>query len=171
MELIMVKFIGIACLHLYLIFIMVLVFNLHKKSKIIKAVFATLILVFVALLLQYNDSVLDSVLSLVVRYLYFPSFATFMVIIFGSLGILFYSIFNEKLTINTRIINFVFASWIVIVYLIFVLLRLDVTSYLSLYTGTSLICLRFVSRGFLLWIVVLTSIRFFHYFTSLRWKK
>lgn len=167
----MVKFIGIACLHLYLLFIMFLVYNLHKKSKVIKTIFASLIFIFVFVLLQYNDSVLDSVLSSIIHYLYFPSFATFMVIIFGSLAILFYSVFNERLTINTRIINFVFASWIIIAYLIFVLLRLDVTSYLDLYTGTSLICLRFVTRGFLLWLVVLSSIRFYHYFTNARWQK
>ena len=86
----MVKYIGIMSLVIYLFFLMVLVYNLHKKNKIIKGIFALLIIAFIGILLQYNETVLDNVLSLVVRYIYYPAFATFMVLVFVSLAILLY---------------------------------------------------------------------------------
>ena len=165
----MVKFIGIMSLVIYLFFLMVLVYNLHKKNKIIKGIFALLIIAFIGILLQYNETVLDSVLSLLVRYIYYPQFATFMVLVFVSLGILLYTVFNEKLYKRTRILNYVFSSWIIISYIIFILLNLDVTSSLALYSGTSLICLRFVTRGFLVWIVTLVVVRSYHYFNAKGW--
>ena len=168
MEFPMVKFIGIISLVIYLFFLMVLVYNLHKKNKIIKGIFALLIIAFIGILLQYNETVLDSVLSLVVRYIYYPNFATFMVLVFVSLGILLYTIFNDKMHVKTRIINYVFSSWIIIAYIIFVLLSLDVTSVLALYSGTSLICLRFVTRGFLVWVVTLVALKSYYYFMSIR---
>ncbi len=164
----MVKFTGIMSLVIYLFFLIVLVYNLHKKNKIIKGLFALLIVAFVAILLQYNESALDSVLSLVVRYIYYPSFAIFMLVVFMSLGIMLYTIFGDKLSVKTRIVNYIFSSWIIIAYIIFVLLSLDVTSSLALYTGTSLICLRFVTRGFLVWLIVLMVMKSYHYFMNLR---
>ena len=101
----MVKFTGIMSLVIYLFFLIVLVYNLHKKNKIIKGLFALLIVAFVAILLQYNESALDSVLSLVVRYIYYPSFAIFMLVVFMSLGIMLYTIFGDKLSVKTRIVN------------------------------------------------------------------
>ncbi len=164
----MVKFTGIMSLVIYLFFLIVLVYNLHKKNKIIKGLFALLIVAFVAILLQYNESALDSVLSLVVRYIYYPSFAIFMLVVFMSLGIMLYTIFGDKLSVKTRIVNYIFSSWIIIAYIIFFLLSLDVTSSLALYTGTSLICLRFVTRGFLVWLIVLMVMKSYHYFMNLR---
>ena len=92
-----------------------------------------------------------------------------MLIVLGSLIILLYSVYNDKLTNKQRIINYVFASWIIIDYIIFILLKLDVTSYNELYTGTSLTCLRFVTRGFLIWIVVLIISKvWYHYLENNR---
>jgi hypothetical protein len=162
MELAMVKLIGIFCLIFYLVFLILLVINLNRKNRIVKGIFAILIIVFLGILLHSNESVLDSVLALIVRYIYFPSFATFMLIVLGSLVILLYSVFNDKLPNKMRIINYVFASWIIIDYIIFILLKLDVTSYIDLYTDTSLICLRLVTRGFLLWILTIINMKVYY---------
>ena len=165
----MVKVVGIVSLLFYLVFLIILVTNLNKKNKIIKGIFAVLIIIFLGILLRSNETVLDSVLALIVRYIYFPSFSTFMLIVLGSLIILLYSVYNDKLTNKQRIINYVFASWIIIDYIIFILLKLDVTSYNELYTGTSLTCLRFVTRGFLIWIVVLIISKvWYHYLENNR---
>ena len=85
-----------------------------------------------------------------------------MLIVLGSLVILLYSVFNDKLPNKMRIINYVFASWIIIDYIIFILLKLDVTSYIDLYTDTSLICLRLVTRGFLLWILTIINMKVYY---------
>lgn len=165
----MVKLIGIFCLIFYLVFLIILVTNLNKNNKIVKGIFAVLIIIFLAILMRSNETVLDSVLALVVRYIYFPSFATFMLIVLGSLVILLYSVYTDKIPKKMRMINFVFASWIIIDYIIFILLKLDVTSYIELYSGTSLICLRFVTRGFLVWIVTLSIMKvYYHYLENNR---
>lgn len=158
----MVKIVGIFSLIFYLVFLMLLVTNLNKKNKIVKRIFAVLIIIFLGILLRSNESVLDSVLAIIVRYIYFPSFSTFMLIVLGSLIILLYSVNNDKLPNNMRIVNYVFASWIIIDYIIFILLKLDVTSYIELYSGTSLTCLRFVTRGFTLWIAVLIIMKVYY---------
>ncbi len=160
----MVKLIGIFCLIFYLVFLMLLVANLNKKSKGVKIVFAALIIPFIAILMKSNDSVLDSVLALIVRYIYFPNFSTFMIIIFGSLIILLYSIFTDKIPKTMRMVNYIFASWIIISYIIHILLKLDVSSYTELYSGTSLTCLRFATRGFLLWIVTLIVMKVYYFY-------
>ena len=160
----MVKLIGIFCLIFYLVFLMLLVTNLNKNNKVVKGIFAGLIIIFLAILMRSNETVLDSVLALVVRYIYFPSFATFMLIVLGSLVILLYSVYTDKIPKKMRMVNYVFASWIIIDYIIFILLKLDVTSYIELYSGTSLICLRFVSRGFIVWVLVLIIMKLYYHY-------
>ena len=163
---VMVKLIGIFCLIFYLVFLMLLVVNLNKKSKGVKIVFAALIIPFLAILMKSNDSVLDNVLALIVRYIYFPSFSTFMLIILGSLVILLYSVFTDKIPKTMRMVNYIFASWIIISYIIHILLKLDVSSYVELYTGTSLKCLRFATRGFLAWIITLASMKIYYFYVK-----
>ncbi len=165
----MVKIVGIFSLIFYLVFLMLLVTNLNKKNKIVKGIFAILIIIFLGILMRSNESVLDSVLAIIVRYIYFPSFSTFMLIVLGSLVILLYSVYNDKLPNRVRIVNYVFASWIIIDYIIFILLKLDVTSYIELYSGTSLTCLRFVTRGFTIWIATLIIMKVcYHYLDDSR---
>ena len=161
---VMVKIIGIFCLIFYLVFLMLLVANLNKKSKIVKYIFAALIIPFLGILMKSNDTVLDSVLALIVRYIYFPNFATFMLIVFGSLIILLYSVFTDKIPKTMRMVNYIYSSWIIVAYIIFILLRLDVTSYTELYSGTSLTCLRFITRGFLVWIVTLACMKVYYFY-------
>lgn len=143
---------------------MLLVANLNKKSKIVKYIFAALIIPFLGILMKSNDTVLDSVLALIVRYIYFPNFATFMLIVFGSLIILLYSVFTDRIPKTMRMVNYIYSSWIIVAYIIFILLRLDVTSYTELYSGTSLTCLRFITRGFLVWVVTLLCMKVYYYY-------
>ena len=119
---VMVKIIGIFCLIFYLVFLMLLVANLNKKSKIVKYIFSALIIPFLGILMKSNDTVLDSVLALIVRYIYFPNFATFMLIVFGSLIILLYSVFTDKIPKTMRMVNYIYSSWIIVAYIIFILL-------------------------------------------------
>ena len=161
---VMVKLIGIFCLIFYLVFLMLLVANLNKQNKVVKCIFAALIIPFLGILMKSNDTVLDSVLALVVRYIYFPSFATFMLIVLGSLVILLYSVFTDKIPKTMRMINYIYASWIIVAYIIFILLRLDVTSYTELYSGTGLTCLRFITRGFLVWVVTLVCMKVYYFY-------
>ena len=69
----MVKIVGIFSLIFYLVFLMLLVTNLNKKNKIVKGIFAILIIIFLGILMRSNESVLDSVLAIIVRYIYFPT--------------------------------------------------------------------------------------------------
>ena len=63
-----------------------------------------------------------------------------------------------------RMINYIYASWIIVAYIIFILLRLDVTSYTELYSGTGLTCLRFITRGFLVWVVTLVCMKVYYFY-------
>ena len=63
-----------------------------------------------------------------------------------------------------RIINYVFASFIFVAYIVFMLLDIDINSYNALYDGDSLLCLRYISRTFILWGIVGLIMKYFYFF-------
>ena len=71
-----------------------------------------------------------------------------------------YNVFNDNIPVKKRIINYVFACFIFIGYFVFMLLKVDISSYNSLYEGDSLFCLRYITRTFTLWIITYLSVNY-----------
>ena len=74
------------------------------------------------------------------------------------------NIFNDKINDKRRIVNYIFASFIIVAYIIFMLLNVDINSSTALYQGDSLNCLRYISRTFIIWMIVNALINYFSYF-------
>ena len=74
-----------------------------------------------------------------------------------------YNIFNDNIPDKRRIINYIYGSFIFIGYIIFMLLEVNVNSYNSLYDGDSLLCIRYITRTFILWLVTDLSMRYLHF--------
>lgn len=148
----------------YFILLIILVLNMEDKSKVIKnSFFVFMVALFVALFFV-NEMVMDYIMSLVIRYLYFPTFASVIGTLIISMVIFVINIYRDKINDKKRIINYIFASFIFIAYIILMLQDVDINSSTSLYTGDSLKCLRYISRTFVIWMITNALIEYFSYF-------
>ena len=148
----------------YFILLVILVLNMEDRSKIIKNSFLIFMVALVTALFFVNELVMEFIISAIIRYFYFPTFSTIIVTLIITMIIFVANIFDDEKKDKKRIINYVFSSFIFIAYIILMLLDVDINSYTSLYDGDSLICLRYISRTFAIWMIINGLIKYFHYF-------
>ncbi len=159
----MFKVIITSSVMVYFTLLIILVLNLEDKSKVIKYSFLLLLISLLVAFFLTNELVMDYLISVIIKFLYYPSFATIIAIVFITMVLYIYNIFNDNIRDKRRIINYIFASYIIIGYIIFMLLDININSYNSLYEGDSLFCIRYITRTFTLWLIVDVSIRYLHY--------
>ena len=148
----------------YFILLIILVLNMEDKSKIIKNSFLAFMVALIVGLFVVNELVMDYIISVIIRYLYFPTFAMIIASLIITMVIFVSNIFDDKKNSKKRIINYVFSSLIFISYVIFMTLDIDINSSTAMYQGDSLNCLRYISRTFALWMIVNGFIKYFSYF-------
>ena len=124
-----------------------------------------MISLFIALFFV-NEIVMDYIISIIIRYLYFPTFASIITTLIISMIMFIANIYNDKKNDKIRIINYIFACFIIVFFVIFSFLNVDVNSYNALYSGDSLMCLRYISRTFTIWVIVITFTKYFSYFSK-----
>ena len=151
-------------LAIYFILLIILVLNMEDRSKVIKNSFLLFMICLITALFFVNELVMDYIISAIIRFFYFPSFTSIIVELLLTMVVFIYSIYDDEMKPKTRIINYIFASFIFVSYIIFMFLDVDINSYNALYDGDSLICLRYISRTFILWIIVNVMTKYFYYF-------
>ena len=151
-------------LAVYFVLLIILVLNMEDKSKIIKNSFLLFIISLVVALFFVNELIMDYIISIIIKFIYFPSFAAVIAVLLIAMGVFIICIFNDEISDKVRIINYIFASYIFVSYIIFMFLEVDVNSYNALYDGNSLLCLRYISRTSILWLVTNIVIKYFSYF-------
>ncbi len=159
----MINIVLIAYNMVYFTLLIILVLNIEDKSKIIKYSFLLLMIILLVAFFLTNELVMDYLISIIIRFLYFPTFSTVIAIVFISMIMYIYNIFNDNIPNKRRIINYIFGSFIFIGYIIFMLLDVNINSYNSLYESESLFCIRYITRTFVLWLITDLSMRYFHY--------
>lgn len=164
----MIKYFGIGSFIIYGILILILVINENKQNKIIKYSFLGLFFIASVIFLYFNQEIIDQVLRMLIRYIYFPSFNSYLITIFLTLCVLLYSILSEKMSKIIKIVNYIFSCLLIVTYVIFMMLKVDVSSYNSLYSSISLICIRYSARAFIVWLTVVLSIKYFRSFINER---
>ena len=145
----------------YFVLLIILVLNITDKSKIIKYSFVIFMVALIIALFFANEVIMDYIISIIIRYLDFPTFSSILATVMITIFIFLYNIFNEKKTDNERIVNYIFASLILIAYIIFMAQNIDVNSYNALYADNSLLCLKYISRTFVIWMIILLIIKYF----------
>ena len=148
----------------YFVLFIILLLNMEDKSKIIKNSFLVFMVSLIVALFFVNELVMDYILSMIIKYFYFPSFIAIVATLILTMILFINSIYDDEMEHKRRLINYIFASFIFISYIIFMFLDIDINSYNALYDGDSLICLRYISRTFMLWMAVNIFIKYFHYF-------
>lgn len=154
----------IVAIVVYFILLIILVLNMEDKSKIIKNSFLAFIISLVVALFLVNELVMDYIISAIIRYFYYPTFTSIIVTLILTMIIFINNIFDDEMKDKTRITNYIFASFIFISYIILMSLGIDINSSISLYHGDNLICLRYISRTFILWRIVMVLIKYFYCF-------
>ena len=153
---------------IYFILLVILILNMEEKSKVIKFSFLLFVVTLFTALFFVNEIVMDYLISIVIRYIYYPTFSSIILTIIVTMGFLLYNVFNDHMNSKKRIVNYVFTSFIFIGYILFAIQNIDINSYNMLYSGNSLMCLRYITRTFILWMFVILMIKYFSYFTKRR---
>ncbi len=157
-----------ASIMIYFILLMILVLNIEDKSKIIKYSFLLFMIILLSALFFVNELIMDYIITFFIKYVYFPSFASILLTVFVASFLFLYNIFNDKLKDKRRIINYIFASFIFIAYIVFMLLNVNINSYNSLYSGDSLTCIRYISRTFIIWMICIIGFKYYDFFLKKR---
>lgn len=152
----------------YFILLIILILNIEDKSNIIKYNYTLFIIVLLIAMFFSNELIMDYLLSLLIRYFYYPSFAAVILTVIATMVIFIKNVYHDKLNDKRRIINYIFSCFIFIGYIIFMLQEVNVNSYNALYEGVSLLCLRYISRTFVLWGIINLCISYFSYFGKKR---
>ena len=150
----------------YFVLLIILVLNMNDKSKVIKNSFLIFMVALVTAMFFANELVMDYIITIIIRYFYFPTFASIIATIILTMIIFINSIYDDEMKDKFRITNYIFASFIFIAFIIFMFLNIDINSYNALYAGDSLICLRYISRTFTVWIFVIILFKYFYYFAK-----
>ena len=114
---------------------------------------------------------MDYIISVFIRYWYFPTFSSVLATVMISIFLFLFNILREEKNDKERIVNYIYASLVLIAYVIFTIQNIDVNSYNALYSEESLICLRYISRCFTLWMITLLIIKYFKFFIKERSSK
>ena len=150
----------------YFVLLIILVLNMDDKSKVIKNSFLIFMVSLFTALFFANELVMDYIITIIIRYFYFPTFASIIATIILTMIIFINSIYDDGMRDKFRITNYIFASFIFIAFIIFMFLNIDINSYNALYDGDSLVCLRYISRTFTIWIIVIILFKYFYYFAK-----
>ena len=151
-------------LMVYFVLLIILVLNMEDKSKIIKNSFLVFMIALITALFFVNELVMDYIISIIIRYFYFPTFTSIIVTLILSMAVFINNIYDDEKKECRRIINYIFSSYIFVSYIVLMFLDVDINSSTALYQGDSLICLRFISRTFILWMIVNVLIKYFYNF-------
>ena len=162
----MIKTLIAASICVYFVLTIILILNIEEKSKVIKHSFLAFMVTLFLALFFVNEIVMDYLISIIIRYFYFPTFASIMLTIIVTMVILLRNVYNDKLNSKTRIINYIFASFIFVGYILFTVQNIDINSYTLLYDGYSLLCLKYISRTFILWQIIRLFILYYSYFVK-----
>lgn len=160
----MIKYIGIISFVVYSLLVLILIINIKRKSAIIKFSFGIMFLLLMGLFIYYNQDMLDHIIRFLVRYIYFPSFTSYLITLFLTLIILISSVLSEKFNKKIRVVNYICSSLLIVGYIIFMILNIDISLYSQLYSGASLMCLKYSTRGFIVWMIIIAFIKSYGYF-------
>ncbi len=143
----------ISSIILAITFLFILICNKKLQSKLIKYSFVVLAFIFLILILIFDSSYAYEFLKAIVSYVWYPNYLLFVSTIIIVIGILLYTLFNEKMAFYKKIINYCLFTLTFSCYVIFQRLGIDVTKYTSLYSTKSLVVMRIVTITFTIWVL------------------
>lgn len=141
-------------------FVFILIYNHKLKSKVLKVSFLILCLVFLILIIIFDNKFVYEFLRNFIRCFWYPNYFIFTTIVLFSICNLIYTILKKKMIFNIKLINYILFGISFSSYLSYSRLDIDTNSYTSLYSSSSLFVLRVLSISFLIWIILIIIFKF-----------
>ncbi len=167
------SFMSIELILIVICIFLFLFFNLKQNKKIVNIFVPITILLFIAFMaLGFHDyavAAIDEVIKLIMHYYYFPSMASYFVIMMITTVYLMYCVYTEKMSRRKKIFNYVFSC---IMFIFFIgLFSYTISNNIGLSVDYSIYrnkyVLSFVQLStliFLIWMLSLIAIRLYNYF-------
>lgn len=143
----------ISSIILAICFVFILISNHILESKIIKYAFLILSLIFLTLILIFDNNYIYSLLKSIITYLYYPNYLLFVTTILISIIILIYTLIKKKIMFKQKVINYLFFGLCFSLYIIFLRLDININLYSNLYKSPSIIITRITTISFLIWLI------------------
>ena len=135
-------------------FLVILLINFKLKSKIIKYSFLIYFIIFLFLIIFYDNSFVYEFLKQIITYLWYPSYLLFVITVICDIIIIIYTLFRDKLNIISKIINYINFLIGFACYIIFLRLNIDPNIYSEYYKSNSLTIVRITTITFLISLLV-----------------
>ena len=131
-------------------FLVILLYNIKLKNKIINYSFLIIGLVNIILIIIIDSNFIYDFLKAIITYLWYPNYLIFVIVILINLVLLIISLLNNKMNIINKIINYLLFIISFFCYISFIRLDIDIDLYSSLYQNNSLTIMRIVTISFLI---------------------
>ncbi len=167
------SFLGIELFLLCTFFLVISIFNIKQKEKVVNYFTLTIFSMFIILLiifnLDYTGYCIDKVLKLVLKYIYFPSTVVYFYMEVLVVIILMITIFSEKITSFKKIFNYVVFTLFNLLFFLFISVisysEIDLASTVDLYSNDSILSLVQVSNIlFVMWFLFTFFYNLYKYF-------
>ena len=140
-------------------FVFILICNHKLKSKVINISFLILSILFLILIVIFDNNYIYELLKSIITYIWYPNYLLFVSTIFISIIILIYTIFKKKISFLEKIFNYILFGINFSTYIIFLRLDINLDLYSSLYSTPSLVLLRIVSITFIIWVLIILVLK------------
>ena len=173
LKMIFSSFLGIELFLLCTFFLVISIFNIKQKEKVVNyftlAIFSMFIILLIIFNLDYTGYCIDKVLKLVLKYIYFPSTVVYFYMEVLVVIILMITIFSEKITSFKKIFNYVIFTLFNLLFFLFISVisynKIDLASTVDLYSNNSILSLVQVSNIlFVIWFLFTFFYNLYKYF-------
>ena len=144
---------------LFISFLVILLLNHKRDSKIIKYSFIVYGVIYFFLIILLDNSYIYEFLKAIITYVWYPTYLLFVITIIFSIILFIYSILSKKLNLLNKIINYVFFLCSFVCYNTFLSLKIDPLIYEELYSNNSLLLMRITNIFFITTIILNIIIR------------
>ena len=167
------SFLSIELFIFSILLFIILIFNFKKKNKYIQLIIIGIYIGFLlGIALSYSiyvKSCIDSLVKVIMNYIYFPSTIMYFFIIVLVTGLLFYTVFSKKVTDFKKIFNFTVFSVLYYFFTSFIALAtrdgVDLLDVVTLYKNDIILSIVQISNCILLiWLLFTAFYYLFRFF-------
>ena len=135
-------------------FLVILIMNNKKNSKVVKYSFIIYGVIYLFLIVLLDNSYIYEFLKALITYIWYPTYLLFVVTVIISIVLFIYSILSKKIDILSKIVNYIFFLCSFVCYNTFLSLKIDPLIYDELYSSNSLLLMRINNIVFIVTIIL-----------------
>ena len=135
-------------------FLIILIINIKLNNKIIKYLFIIFSVIYLILILLFDNNFVYQFLKKIVSYVWFPDYLSFVLTNLFIIVVFLVTIFKKNIKKINKIINYILFIISFVCYNIYQSLGIDSSIYTEYYGTNSLILVRIISISLILWVII-----------------